>query len=59
MQTEGTVVRSNPGSGIAIQFNDMSRGEREKLLKVLEFVHSTSARYDNLYLKNLQNSSVR
>jgi hypothetical protein len=47
------VVRIDPGSGIAIQFNDMNREDRDKMHKVLEFVHNSTMFYDNRYFSKL------
>jgi diguanylate cyclase (GGDEF)-like protein/putative nucleotidyltransferase with HDIG domain len=55
MQAEGSVVRIDPGCGIAIRFNDMGRDEREKMHRVLEFVHNSTMFYDNRYFSNLLN----
>jgi diguanylate cyclase (GGDEF)-like protein len=55
---EGTVARFDAGSGVAVQFNELSRAEREKLLKVLEHVHNTSTKRDNIYLKKLQKTPL-
>ena len=55
MQAEGSVVRIDPGCGVAIQFNDMGRDEREKMHRVLEFVHNTTMFYDNRYFSKLLN----
>jgi diguanylate cyclase (GGDEF)-like protein len=55
MQAEGSVVRIDPGSGVAVQFNDMSREDREKMHRVLEFVHNTTMFYDNRYFTKLMN----
>jgi hypothetical protein len=53
LQTEGVVVRIDPGTGLSIQFNDMSREDRERMHRVLEFVHNTTMFYDNRYLAKL------
>jgi diguanylate cyclase (GGDEF)-like protein/putative nucleotidyltransferase with HDIG domain len=53
LQAEGVVVRIDPGSGIAVQFNVMDREEREKMHRILEFVHNTTKFYDNRYFKEL------
>jgi diguanylate cyclase (GGDEF)-like protein/putative nucleotidyltransferase with HDIG domain len=53
MHTEGVVVRIDPGSGIAVQFDDMSRDGRENMHRILEYVHNTTAFYDNRYFSNL------
>jgi hypothetical protein len=47
------VVRIDPGTGLSIQFNDMSREDRERMHRVLEFVHNTTMFYDNRYLAKL------
>src|SRR6266403_656899 len=53
LQASGFVVRIDPGSGIAIQFNDMNREDRDKMHKVLEFVHNSTMFYDNRYFSKL------
>ncbi len=53
LQAAGSVVRTDPGSGIAIRFNDMNREDREKMHKVLEFVHNSTMFYDNRYFSKL------
>src|SRR5438046_8917078 len=55
MQAEGSVVRIDPGCGVASQFNDMGRDERERMHRVLEFVHNTTMFYDNRYFSKLLN----
>jgi hypothetical protein len=55
LQAAGSVVRTDPGSGIAIRFNDMNREDREKMHKVLEFVHNSTMFYDNRYFSKLLN----
>jgi diguanylate cyclase (GGDEF)-like protein/putative nucleotidyltransferase with HDIG domain len=54
LHTEGIVIRSIPGSGIAVQFNEMNRDDREKMSRILEFVHNTTQFYDKRYLAKLQ-----
>jgi diguanylate cyclase (GGDEF)-like protein/putative nucleotidyltransferase with HDIG domain len=53
LQAAGIVARTDPGSGIAIRFNDMNREDREKMHKVLEFVHNSTMFYDNRYFSKL------
>ncbi len=53
LTTEGTVARIHPGSGIAVQFKEMSRESREKMYRVLEFVQSNTAMYNDRYMQNL------
>jgi diguanylate cyclase (GGDEF)-like protein/putative nucleotidyltransferase with HDIG domain len=55
MQAEGSVVRIDPGCGMAIRFGDMGRDEREKMHRVLEFVHNSTMFYDNKYFSKLLN----
>src|SRR5438445_1149157 len=55
MQAEGSVLRIDPGSGIAVRFNDMNREERDKMHRVLEFVQNSTKFYDNRYLSKLLN----
>jgi diguanylate cyclase (GGDEF)-like protein len=55
LQAEGAVVRIDPGSGIAVRFNDMNREEREKMHRVMEFVHNSTTFYDNRYFSKLLN----
>jgi hypothetical protein len=55
MQAEGSVVRIDPGSGVAVRFNDMNREERDKMHRVLEFVQNSTKFYDNRYLSKLLN----
>jgi diguanylate cyclase (GGDEF)-like protein/putative nucleotidyltransferase with HDIG domain len=55
MHAEGSVVRIDPGSGIAVRFNDMNREDREKMHRVLEFVHNSTMFYDNRYFSKLLN----
>jgi diguanylate cyclase (GGDEF)-like protein/putative nucleotidyltransferase with HDIG domain len=53
LQAEGSVVRIDPGTGIAVQFNDMNRENREIIPRVLEFVQDASRIYNNRYLSRL------
>ncbi len=53
LQAAGSVMRTDPGSGIAIRFSDMNREDREKMHKVLEFVHNSTMFYDNRYFSKL------
>jgi hypothetical protein len=50
------VVRSDPGSGVAVQFNEMNREDREKMHRILEFVHNTTMFYDKRYFAKLQSN---
>ncbi|HUO14309.1 MAG TPA: diguanylate cyclase [Verrucomicrobiae bacterium] len=51
---EGTVARLDPGSGIAVQFRELNREGRERMLKILEFVQKSSAYYNSRYLETLK-----
>jgi hypothetical protein len=55
LSAEGSVARMHPGSGIAIQFKEMSRDTREQMHRILEFVQSTTTMYNDRYLQNLFN----
>jgi diguanylate cyclase (GGDEF)-like protein/putative nucleotidyltransferase with HDIG domain len=51
---EGSVLRIDPGTGVAIQFNDMSRENRERIPRILEYVQNATTFYDNRYLTELR-----
>jgi len=51
---EGVVARLDPGAGIAVQFREVNREGRERMLKILEFVQKTSAYFNNRYLETLK-----
>ena len=53
LSAEGTVARIHPGSGVAVQFKEMSRESREKMYRILEFVQNSTAVYNERYLQNL------
>jgi diguanylate cyclase (GGDEF)-like protein len=55
LTAEGTVARIHPGSGVAVQFKEMSRESREKMYRILEFVQSATTMYTDRYLQNLFN----
>ncbi len=55
LNSEGTIARIHPGSGVAIQFKEMSRESREKMYRILEFVQSTTTLYNDRYLQKLFN----
>lgn len=54
LRADGMVARIDPGSGIAIQFNDMNHEDRERMHRILEYVHNTTMFYDNRYFAKLQ-----
>jgi hypothetical protein len=53
LTTEGSIARIHPGSGVAIQFKEMSRDSREKMYRILDFVQRTTALYNDRYLQTL------
>jgi len=53
LSTEGVVARLDPGSGLAIQFREVNREGRDRMLKILEFVQKTTTFYNNRYLNSL------
>jgi diguanylate cyclase (GGDEF)-like protein/putative nucleotidyltransferase with HDIG domain len=55
LSAEGSVARIHPGSGVAVQFKEMSRESREKMYRILEFVQSTTTMYNDRYLQGLLN----
>ncbi|MGB9282366.1 MAG: hypothetical protein WCB59_00005, partial [Candidatus Sulfotelmatobacter sp.] len=55
LNSEGAIARIHPGSGVAIQFKEMSRESREKMYRILEFVQSTTTLYNDRYLQKLFN----
>src|SRR6202161_3191881 len=48
----GGLARLDPGLGLAIQFRELNREGRERMLKILEFVQKTTAFYNNRYLSS-------
>ena len=52
LSAEGTVARVHPGSGVAVQFKEMTRESREKMQRILTFVQSTTTFYNDRYLQN-------
>jgi diguanylate cyclase (GGDEF)-like protein len=53
LSAEGTVARIHPGSGVAVQFKEMSRESREKMYRILEFVQNSTTVYNDRYLQNI------
>jgi diguanylate cyclase (GGDEF)-like protein/putative nucleotidyltransferase with HDIG domain len=58
LQAEGTVLRMDPGSGLALQFSDMNREDRAKIQRVMEYVQNATADYDNRYFAQLRQNSI-
>jgi len=53
LSTDGVVARIEPGTGIAVQFKEVNREGRERMLKILEHVQKSTAFYNNRYFENL------
>ncbi|HLW88872.1 MAG TPA: diguanylate cyclase [Terriglobales bacterium] len=53
LQAAGTVTRIDPGSGVAVQFKELNREDKDKMHRILEFVQNSTVLYDNRYLKML------
>ena len=53
LSAEGVVARIDPGTGMAVQFQEMNREARAQMFKILEFVQKTTAFYNNRYFENL------
>jgi diguanylate cyclase (GGDEF)-like protein len=53
LSAEGVVARLDPGSGIAVQFREMNREARERMIRVIEFVQKTTTFYNKRYLDSL------
>jgi len=59
LATEGFVARLDPGSGIAVQFRELNREGRERMLKVIEHVQKTTNYYNSRYLDSLTRGTSR
>jgi diguanylate cyclase (GGDEF)-like protein/putative nucleotidyltransferase with HDIG domain len=53
LTADGTVARIHPGTGVAVQFKEMSRESRERMYRILEFVQSSTTVYNDRYMQNL------
>ncbi len=53
---EGVVMRLDPGSGVAVQFREVNREGRERMIRILEFVQKTTTHFNNRYLDSLTKS---
>src|ERR1700741_765693 len=53
LTAEGSVVRSDPGMGLAIKFKEGNRENRAHLQKILDYVDSKTRAYDSEYLTRL------
>ena len=56
LSVEGTVLRLDPGTGVAVQFKEMNRETRDKMFKILEFVQKTTTFFNKRYLDSLAKS---
>jgi diguanylate cyclase (GGDEF)-like protein/putative nucleotidyltransferase with HDIG domain len=53
LSAEGTIARIHPGSGVAVQFKEMSRESREKMFRIMAFVQSNTTIYNDRYMQTL------
>jgi hypothetical protein len=53
LQAEGSIVRADPGVGLAIKFKEVSREERVHMQEILDFVERTTKLYDSQYISKL------
>jgi len=53
LQAEGCVTRMDLGSGVAVQFKELNREDRDQMHGILALVQNTTLSYDNHYLKLL------
>jgi PilZ domain-containing protein len=53
LPAEASVVRSDPGMGLALKFKEGNRDTRAHLQKILEYVDNKTRAYDNEYLARL------
>jgi len=53
LSTEGTIARIHAGSGVAIQFKEMSRESRDQMYRILEFVQTTTNLYNDRYVQTI------
>jgi diguanylate cyclase (GGDEF)-like protein/putative nucleotidyltransferase with HDIG domain len=53
LAAEGSVARLHPGSGVAVQFKEMSRESRDMMYRILEFVQTSTSLFNDRYLQSL------
>jgi hypothetical protein len=53
LKAEGSIVRADPGVGLAIKFKEVSREERVHLQEILDFVDESTKLYDSQYISKL------
>ena len=56
MTADGVVARIEPGSGMGVQFKELNRDGRAKMVQILEYVQKTSAFHDSQYFRSLLKS---
>ncbi len=55
LHAEGYVARIDPGSGVAVQFKELNREDRNTMHRILEYVQNTTTFYDKSYYEKLLN----
>ncbi len=58
LQAEGSVLRLDPGTGIAVTFGDISRDDRVNIQQVMEYVQNATAAFDSRYVAKLKELRV-
>src|SRR3984957_19269882 len=53
MTADGVVARIEPGCGMGVQFKELNRDGRARMVKILEYVQKTSAFHDSCYFRSL------
>jgi diguanylate cyclase (GGDEF)-like protein len=53
LKTEGLVTRMDLGSGVAVQFKELNREDRDRLQRILQAIQKTNLSLENDYLKLL------
>jgi diguanylate cyclase (GGDEF)-like protein/putative nucleotidyltransferase with HDIG domain len=53
LSAEGTVTRMDLGSGVAVQFKELTREDREQMQRILTLIQNTTMSYENRYLNLL------
>jgi len=59
LQAEGTVLRTDPGTGIAVQFGDLNREGRAAIQRVIQYAQDATAVYDERYVRQLKEKLVQ
>jgi diguanylate cyclase (GGDEF)-like protein len=53
LSAEGAIARIHHGSGVAVEFKEMSRESREKMFRIMAFVQSNTTIYNDRYMQTL------